>query len=121
MHDISIGHFSGTSARVGKKSVIQHMQIIKDGRRKSEPSWVLNPRPSDSEVGCTVHIAELDVYVDSLFHCLHDCACRTLPKLRASSSCVPGWNRAARILKDKANFWFIVWKSSGVLFQIKRL
>ena len=78
-----------------------------------------------SEAGCTAHTAELDVYVDSLFHCLHDCARRTLPKLRASSSCVLGWNRAARILKDKANFWFNVWKStgspsSGVLFQIKK-
>ena len=78
-----------------------------------------------SVVGCTDHTAVLDTYVDSLYHCLHDCALRTLPKVRASSSCVPGWNRTARLLKDKANFWFSVWKSAGspsngVLHQIKK-
>ena len=66
-----------------------------------------------SVVGCTDHTAVLDTYVDSLYHCLHDCTLRTLPKVRASPSCVPGWNRTARLLKDKANFWFSVWKSAG--------
>ena len=78
-----------------------------------------------SEVGCTKHAAELDTFVDSLFHCLHNCALRTLPKRHTSSSWVPGWNCAARLLKDKANFWFNVRKSagspsSGVLYQIKK-
>ena len=56
---------------------------------------------------------------------MHECALHTLPKLRVSSSGVPGWNYSARHLKDKANFWYNVWNSagspsSGVLFQIKK-
>ena len=41
------------------------------------------------------------------------------------SSSVPGWNTAARLYKEKANFWHAVWKqagspTSGVLHQIKK-
>ena len=78
-----------------------------------------------SETNCTIHLIELDSFVKSLFKCLHECALHTLPKLRVSSSGVPGWNHSAWHLKDKANFWYNVWNStgspsSGVLFQIKK-
>ena len=77
------------------------------------------------EAGCSQHLADLDAYIESLFECLSVCAHRTLPRVRSSSSRVPGWNRSARSLKDKADFWYNIWKSagsptSGVLYQIKR-
>ena len=48
----------------------------------------------------------------------------TLPTVCQSSS-VPGWNTAAHLYKEKANFWHAVWKqagspTSGVLHQIKK-
>jgi len=73
---------------------------------------------------CTVHISALDWFCEQLSLCLHHCALSTLPTVCHSSS-VPGWNTAARLYKEKANFWHVVWKqagspSSGVLHQIKK-
>ena len=72
---------------------------------------------------CTVHFPALDWFCEELSQCLHHCAVSTLPTVCHSSS-VPGWNTAARLYKEKTNFWHAVWKqsgspSSGVLHQIK--
>ena len=63
-------------------------------------------------------------FCEQLSLCLHHCAVSTMPTVCHSSS-VPGWNTAARLYKEKANFWHAVWKqaespSSGVLHQIKK-
>ena len=73
---------------------------------------------------CTVHAPALDWFCEQLSLCLHHCAVLTMPTVCQSSS-VPGWNTAARLYKEKANFWHAVWKqagspTSGVLHQIKK-
>ena len=73
---------------------------------------------------CTVHTSALDWFCEQLPLCLHQCALSTLPTVCHSSS-VPGWNTAARLYKEKANFWHAVWKQagspfSGVLHQIEK-
>ena len=73
---------------------------------------------------CMVHTPVLDWFCEQLSLCLHHCAVSTMPTVRHSSS-VPGWNTAARLYEEKANFWHAVWKqagspSSGVLHQIKK-
>ena len=73
---------------------------------------------------CTQHHAFLDGFCEQLSRCILDCALVVFPKVRQSSS-VPGWNNSARLLKEKANFWYTVWceagsPSVGVLHQLKR-
>lgn len=73
---------------------------------------------------CTLHHSSLDLFCDNLARCLYDCAEVTIPKSHPSHS-VPGWNSSARLLKEKANFWHVVWKqagspSAGVLHQLKK-
>lgn len=64
-------------------------------------------------------------FVNSLHgHCLYDSVLSSLPEVHQSSAAIPGWNAKARQLKEKANFWHILWRqsgclSSGVLHQIK--
>ena len=73
---------------------------------------------------CTQHHAFLDGFCEQLSRCILDSALVVFPKVRQSSS-VPGWNNSARLLKEKANFWYTVWceagsPSVGVLHQLKR-
>lgn len=73
---------------------------------------------------CTLHHSSLDLFCDNLARCLYDCAEVTIPKSHPSYS-VPGWNSSARLLKEKANYWHVVWKqagspSAGVLHQLKK-
>ena len=71
-----------------------------------------------------MHAPALDWFCEQLSLCLHHCAVLTMPTVCQSSS-VPGWNTAACLYKEKANFWHAVWKqagspTSGVLHQIKK-
>ena len=73
---------------------------------------------------CTSHQRVLESYCDSLCNILKVSAELTLPLFR-QGRVIPGWNKAASMLKSKANFWHRVWREagypcSGVLFDIKR-
>ena len=73
---------------------------------------------------CTSHLRVLESYCDSLCNILKVSAELTLP-LSRQGRVIPGWNKAASVLKSKANFWHRVWREagytcSGVLFDIKR-
>ena len=73
---------------------------------------------------CTSHLRVLELYCDSLCNTLKVSAELTLP-LSRQGRVIPGWNKAASMLKSKANFWHRVWREagcpcSGVLFDIKR-
>ena len=71
---------------------------------------------------CTSHLCVLKSYCDSLCNTLKVSAELTLP-LSRQGRVISGWNKAASMLKSKANFWHRVWREagcSGVLFDIKR-
>ena len=85
------------------------------------PSDVLNCCQPE----CTEHLTVLDSICSDILQCIEASALNSLPKTKAKSSRVIGWNDSAAHLKDKANFWHKVWQdsgcpSSGVLHAIKK-
>ena len=69
----------------------------------------------------------LDDICSQLFQCISNAADLCFPKVtsRARRQRIPGWNGAARSLRETASFWHRLWSqcghpTSGVLFQIKK-
>ena len=76
---------------------------------------------------CKVHSADISQYLTSFLNCISVAACNALPSIPPTvrKHKVPGWNDAAKDLRDKANFWYRVWleagsPSAGVLAVIKK-
>ena len=69
------------------------------------------------------HNPVLDNFCEQLSHCLQHCATSTLSSIHHRAS-VPGWNIITHLFREKAKFWYSVWKQpgspSGILQHIKR-
>ena len=76
---------------------------------------------------CKVHSVDISRYLVSFLNCISTAARNTLPSISSTvrKHIVPGWNDAAKHLRNKANFWYRVWleagsPSVGVLAVIKK-
>ena len=93
------------------------------GIRNSLPR-VPSDVPNCCQPKCAEHLTVLDSICSDILQCIEASALNSLPKTKAKSSRVIGWNDSVAHLKDKANFWHKVWQdsgypSSGVLHAIK--
>ena len=80
-----------------------------------------------SDPHCKLHSTDISQYLTYFFDCISAAASSALPSVSSTvrTHKVPGWNDAAKGLKDKANFWYRVWleagsPSAGVLAVIKK-
>ena len=77
------------------------------------------------EPNCAVHQSSLDEFCNKLFDCLLESASASIPVYYSTGRTrIAGWNDSARPLKDKANFWHMVWVEAGcpagILAEIKK-
>ena len=96
-------------------SIVSNLPVLPD-----EVFYCCNPH-------CKVHSADISQYLTSFLNCISVAACNALPSIPSTvrKHKIPGWNDAAKDLRDKANFWYRVWleagsPSAGVLAVIKK-